>query len=128
MRNKMQVAHLCEKFGDFAKLSVGVNLFQICLSQSARIGPVVFIWSVQDRFSISTDELSSNNRSSLVVLREFDAVIPGDSIKVHKHVDYHVGVAASVQGPNLRDSVPTMYGSLEPALHVCDLSKKLESV
>jgi hypothetical protein len=102
LRYEVKLADCCEQLRQFSELLVGVDLLKMRLCLTAGVALVVLVWPLEDHSIPAPHDLAGDDRYSLVVLRQFEAVCLSLRVAVSDFDLYrNRGIPACMQGTNL---------------------------
>src|SRR5262249_37406768 len=105
LRNDMEIPNSREELLQYPELFVGVHLLEMGLREPAHVMLIFPDAKVQDDALPGSHALLLNDRTPLIVLCEFKAIIPWDAVsEIHVDLDDDVWIAPSMQGTDLGHS------------------------
>ena len=137
VRYKMKVADRPEVVDDRTELSVGIDLFEVRLGHSFRVGPVLGTRSCEQLMTVVCDDLFLDNRpvTSSRLSRKRDFVRPSSSVGFIAHrnskSDVTVIEVPCCQTPDARHASPASHSVLEASTRRRDMPeepKRIEKV
>jgi hypothetical protein len=130
--NQVKVSNRLEKFANFPKLRIRIDLFQVSLREALLVVKVRAIRAFRQSLSVAPDVFTLDVRKpvSAWLLGNCDFIAPlGNACLAREFdVDTNVWVFARRQAPDLRQPSPFSNSSLQPTAWLRDVSQKANGI